>query len=531
MIWVDREVKKIKQRNLSLEWVDDMKTPSGRIHVGALRGVVIHDLVYKVLLENGISAKFTYVIDDHDPMDAIPAYLDFSKWEKYAGRQLYQVPSPAPGYKNYAEYYAREFQEVFESINCHPEIIWTSELYRSGKMNDVIKEVLDAAPKIREIYYQVTKSRKPDDWYSFNVVCEKCKKVGTTQVYKWDGRNVYYRCQPQMVKWAKGCGYEGKTSPFNGNGKIPWKVEWAAKWKVIGITVEGAGKDHMSKGGSHDIASAVCREVLNYPVPHPLAYEWFTIGGRKMSSSKGVGSSAKEVSHILPPDVFRFFIVRTPIETHLDFNPFGQTILNIFDDYDRCLNTYFDKLEKKISKGKQGEVMLDFARIIELSAVRPLPEKRLFLPRFRTIANLIKNTGSDLVKFFENQKGTKLTKKEKEILEERIIYVRVYLNNYAQKEDKIAFLENLPENLTLTKNQKEYLKKLSDRLKSLKTEDRESIQKQIFAVLNENNFSAKEVFPALYQILIGRDFGPKVADLILDFGVDKVSRRLIEAIN
>lgn len=531
MIWVDREVKKIKERHLHLEWVDDMKTPSGRIHVGALRGVVIHDLVYKALLENGVKAKYTYVFENHDPMDAIPAYLDFSKWEKYAGMQLYQIPSPGPGFKDYAEFYAQEFQKVFESINCHPEIIWTADLYKQGKMNGVIKEILDAAPKIREVYHRVSKATKPNDWYPFNVVCEKCQKIGTTYVYKWDGQYVHYRCQPRMVAWAKGCGYEGKISPFNGNGKIPWKVEWAAKWKVIGITVEGAGKDHMSKGGSHDIASSVCREVLNYPVPYPLAYEWFTIGGKKMSSSKGVGTSAKEVSQILPPDVFRFFIVRTPIETHLDFNPYGETILNIFDDYDRCLSAYFDKLEQKIPEGKPGEITLDFARIVELSAVRPLPEKRLFLPRFRTIVNLIKNTKSDLVKFFENQKGIKLTKEEKEILKERIVFAQVYLKDHDEEKQRINFLEKIPEDLELTNNQKKYLSKLSDRLKKLKTEDRESIQKQIFAVLNENNFSAKEVFPALYQILIGRDFGPKVVDLILEFGVDKVSRRLREVIN
>lgn len=528
MIWVDREVKKIKERNLSLEWVDDMKTPSGRIHVGALRGVVIHDLIYKALLENGVSVKYTYVFDDHDPMDAIPAYLDFSKWEKYAGMQLFQIPSPAAGFKNYAQYYAQEFIEVFESINCHPEIIWASELYRSGRMNGVIKEILDAAAKIREIYYQVAKAEKPSDWYPFNVVCEKCSKVGTTQVYRWDDKYVHYRCLPRVVAWAKGCGYEGKTSPFNGNGKIPWKVEWAAKWKVVGVTIEGAGKDHMSKGGSHDIASAICREVLNYPVPYPLAYEWFTIGGKKMSSSKGVGTSAKEVSQILPPDVFRFFIVRTPIETHLDFNPYGEAILHIFDDYDRCLAAYFDKLDQRVPKGKQGEVMSDFARIVELSAVQPLPEKRLFLPRFRTIVNLIKNTKSDLVKFFENQKGVKLTKEEKEILEERIVHGQVHLNNYAQKEDKIAFLEKLPENLSLTKNQKQYLKKLNDRLVNIKSKNREVIQKTIFDVLREGDFQPKEAFKGFYQVLIGRDFGPKAADLILESGVKKVIKRLKE---
>ena len=103
----------------------------------------------------------------------------------------------------------------------------------------------------------------------------------------------------------------------------------------------------MSKGGSYDIAAAVCREVLDYPPPYPVAYEWFTIGGRKMSSSKGIGSSAKEVSEILPPDVFRFLIVRSPIERAIDFNPEGETLSNLFDNYDRCLNTYFNKLGYK----------------------------------------------------------------------------------------------------------------------------------------------------------------------------------------
>ena len=35
MIWVDRQAKIIKDRQIPLEWVDDMKTPSGRVHVGA----------------------------------------------------------------------------------------------------------------------------------------------------------------------------------------------------------------------------------------------------------------------------------------------------------------------------------------------------------------------------------------------------------------------------------------------------------------------------------------------------------------
>src|SRR3989338_8400214 len=419
MIWVDREAKKIKERAYPLEWVDDMKTPSGRIHVGALRGVVVYDLIYKALRENGVSAKFTYVFEDHDPMDAIPSYLDFKKWEKYAGMQLYKIPSPYPGFKNYAHFYASEFQGVFEKIGCHPKIIWGSKLYLSGKMNAVIKEVLDGTPKIRKIYERIAQAKKPADWHPFNVICEECGKIGTTLVWKWDGTHVHYRCMPQMVAWAVGCGKTGKMSPYDGRGKIPWKVEWAAKWKVIGVTVEGAGKDHMSKGGSYDVASAVCKEVLNCEPPYPIAYEWFTVGGRKMSSSKGIGASAYEVSQLLPSDVLRFFIVRTPIRTALDFDPRSEAIVNIFDDFDRCFSAYYTVQEGNVPAGKQGEVIVDFARIFELSIIKKAPKRRVFLPRFRTIIRMIgegpnrEANEREILHFFTTQKEKPLTVFEK----------------------------------------------------------------------------------------------------------------------
>ena len=57
MFWADKITQEIKKRKLPLEWVDDMKTPSGRIHVGALRGVVIHDLAYNALKEAGVKTK------------------------------------------------------------------------------------------------------------------------------------------------------------------------------------------------------------------------------------------------------------------------------------------------------------------------------------------------------------------------------------------------------------------------------------------------------------------------------------------
>lgn len=532
MIWVDREVKKIKELNLPQIWIDDMKTPSGRVHVGALRGVIVHDLLYKAFSDQDDDVNISYVFNNMDQMDAIPSYLEYEKWEKYAGMPLYKIPSPDPSAANFAEFYAKEFMSVFESINCHPQIIWSSELYESGKMNEVIKEALDNADKIRSLYKEISKSVRPDNWYAFQVICEKCGKVGTTTVTAWNGKEVTYNCNPEMVAWAEGCGHTGSISPFNGNGKLHWKVDWPAHWKVIGVTVEGSGKDHMSAGGSYDLSSAIAKDALNYNPPYAPGYEWFTIGGAKMSSSKGIGTSAKDAASILPPDILRFLLVRTPIERSIDFNPFGDTIPNLVDDYDRCLTAYFDKLENKVPEGKQGEVLEDFARIAELSQVRPLPTTRMYLPRFRTIVNLLK-TRADILEFFEKQKGSSLNGYEKELLEERIIYAEGYLKTYAEDSDKIELLESLPDGLALTQSQKTFLKLLKTELGNLDTclpagtaEDREKIQDIVFTILKDNNLQAKEVFKAFYQILIGKEFGPKAADIILEFGVKIVISRI-----
>ncbi len=526
MIWADREAKKLKERNLPLEWVDDMKTPSGRIHVGSIRGVIVHDLIYKALKQIGVNAKFSYVFNDMDSMDGMPAYLDKNKWEKYMGVPLYKIPSPEKGFKSFADYFAQEFISVFTSLNCRPQIIWSSELYRAGKMNEIIRLLLDKADKVRDVYKRVVKKERPSNWFPYNPICEKCGKIGTTNVYKWDGKFVYYRCEYHIVEWANGCGHEGKTEPINENGKLPWKLDWPSHWKVIGITVESSGKDHMSAGGSYDMATHFCRDLLGTVAPDSLGgYEWFTIGGKKMSSSKGIGTSAVEVASILPPDVFRFMQVRTPIKTHLDFNPYGDTIPNLFDDFDRCLNAYFLKKENKLPKDKAGEVASDYARIIELSEVNPLPKKRIYMPRFRTVTNLLKAKNSDLKTFFETQKKDLLTNEEKIILKERIKYGKIYLKKYDQENiDSAAKEKFVPSEL-----QNKFIAQLINQLDILKSkEDKEQIQQAVFDSIKLSNIQPKEAFGAFYQTLIGKPFGPKAADLILELTVKKAIKIINE---
>lgn len=502
MFWADQVAKEIKKRNLPLEWVDDMKTPSGRVHVGSLLGVVFHDLVYKALRDIGVNAKFTYVFENHDPMDDIPVYLSRKKYEPYLGMPLFKVPSPVEGYKDFAEYYAIEFKNTFNAIGCYPEILWTKDLYTSGKMNKGVQLILDNAEEVRNIYKELYKKPMPPDWYPFQVYCESCGKVSTTRVYKWDGELVYYRCLVDALAWTKGCGYEGKTSPFSDasgiKGKLPWKVEWPVKWQAIGVTVEGAGKDHMSKGGSHDFAKLVCERILHYPVPYPICYEFMLIGGKKMSSSKGRGFAAADMLEILPPELLRFLIVKMNPQQQTNFDPSQpDTIPRLFDEYQEYARHF---LEKKND---------DESRIFELSQINGVkmpPEIR-----FSTLTQWVQMPNM-------NQRI------KEEGLEEWAKYARTWVERFAPESEKFTVQQHVPkEASSLSEKQKEFLKIIADLIhEGLSPDD---FQKIIYEKAREINLSSKDAFAAIYIALLGKNHGPRAAWLILSLDSSFVRER------
>ncbi|MBI1812843.1 lysine--tRNA ligase [Candidatus Peregrinibacteria bacterium] len=332
MVWVDRILGELQERfamqigNGEPLILRDEKTLSGRVHVGSLRGIVIHGLIGQALSEEGIPNRFLFELNDFDPMDELPANLpNRDSFQKYMGQPLFTVPSSEASAKNYPMVFGEELERVVASLGFSIQFYPLEPLYRAGKFNGVIREALDHAAEIRAIYREVSGSEKPDDWYPLQVICEQCGKVGTTQVTGWDGTQVKYSCKKNLVKWAEGCGHEGTISPFDGRAKLPWKVEWPAKWKVMGVHIEGAGKDHSAAGGSREIGKRICEEIFHYPNPFDIPYEFFNIGGKKMSASKGLGASAKEVSDLLPPKLLKLLMIRKLPNQPIDFDPEGTT--------------------------------------------------------------------------------------------------------------------------------------------------------------------------------------------------------------
>lgn len=496
-----------------------MKTPSGKIHVGSLRGVVIHDLLYKILKERGKSVTSTYCINDMDSMDGFPVYLPRDKFYKYMGWPLCKIPSPQAGFKSFSEYYAKEFIDVFNKIDCRPQIIWTSELYKAGKFDKLIKIFLDNTEKIRKIFSDHYKSFKENNYFPYQPICPVCGKISTTKIYKWNGEFVYFRCLKDAVPYTEGCGYEGKLRPEKTNGKLPWKIEWPSHWKLLGITIEWAGKDHMTKGGSWELAAKISEQILHYPVPHAQLYEHFLVSGKKMSSSKGRGASAAEIAQILPPELLRFLFVKVHYKKTIDFDPVGETIANLFDEYDNCASSYY-----------QNGVKSDFGRIWQLSQIGKISNQKPFLPRFRDVANYLQSPSVDICRKFSEIKGQSLTPEEKKILEERIKYARIWLDRYAPEKLKINVIgkTGVDESVSVKINdlQKQYLKAVIN-LVEQKDWQPEKLQFELYELSKRQKIAPKKAFQAIYLALIGKTYGPKAAWFILE-NKKKVMERLKE---
>src|SRR3989344_198545 len=309
--------------------VMDEKTPSGTIHIGSGRGWVIHDAIAKALRDKGVKAKFILSSDDTDTLDKPSKELSQEDNEKYRGMSFRDIPSPVDGYKHFGDYFFRQCTDLFSDFGIEAELESTGDEYAKGSFNKTIKIALDNADKIQGIYSKlygddVAAANK----LPFNVKCPQCKRIATTMAVEWDKEKeqLYFECRNDVVEWAKGCGYKGWISPYDGNGKFPWKVEWAAKWPTKSVIVETAGKDHFTKGGSRTAACRIAVDVFDYPPPYPSngyhegpGYEFFTVGGKKMSTSKGRGIGFAESINIAPPKMLRYMLIRTRPNAVIDF--------------------------------------------------------------------------------------------------------------------------------------------------------------------------------------------------------------------
>ena len=515
--WADEEADLLEPGRSHV--VRDSKTPSGPVPISGLRGPIISDALYRTFKERGLDVRFVYTIDDYDPMDS-QSMKERAGMAEHMGKPLCAIPSPDPKVgTDFADYHAGRFVALFAGLGILPEFHRMRDLYRSGALDKQIDLVLRGAETIREIHMRVAKVEHPLGWLPVSVICENCGRIGTTLATDYDGKTVAYECRKDYVAWAEGCGHTGRISPFKGNAKLLWNEQWCAQWDHFGVTYEEGGKDLLTAGGSRERSNEIYREVFKKEPPIGLQHEFFTFGGKKMASSKGIGAQAVEIVSIYPPELVRFLMIRTRPRSHLEFDPSGMTLPKLMDDYDRFADAFI------------VDPASDMGKTWRLSQVSPHPEPPGWRIRFSVLADWLQIPSIKPDAMAEKRKGAPLTEGESRDLHRRLDLARAWLDRWAPDEAKFAVQPAAPA-VSLTEAQRRYLVAIKDLIGTV--HDADEMQNQLYefakktGLVNANGKPSQEAFAAIYLALLARPNGPKAGMLLTSLPADFVRTRLEE---
>ena len=491
-------------------------TPSGPIHIGNMREILTTDAVYRCLLENGVKGNLIYVADDFDPLRKVYPYLS-KTYEKYVGMPISDIPCPCGKHKSYADHFLISFLNSLKEIGVKPKIYRANEMYKKGDFNKAIQIALDNTEKIKDIIQKISKREPPKDWIPFNVRCEKCKKLTSAKAILYEYPVIEYRCD---------CGYEGEVDIRKGGvGKLPWRVDWPARWKMLGITFEPFGKDLGTTGGARDTGVKIVEDIYDYPAQKYTVYEFIMLKGKgAMHSSKGTALSAEEMLKMTPPEVLRFLLMNNQPSKHLVFDS-GLGLLNLVDEYDKEERVFFGKEEA--NKG-----MKDLKKVYELSQPYDIAKKFPLQLPYRHLVTLvqIEKKWSDIKKILlrTNQIPKDISPEDDEHLKQRAEHAKYWLDNFAPDMVKFEVKKKLPR-LTLNDEQKKFLSTLLDNI-SKKSRDAENIHNAIYEASEKVKIPIKIGFNTIYQMILGQDKGPRAGYFLSNLDKDFVLDRIKEAI-
>lgn len=458
-------------------------TPSGNIHIGNLREVITADAVYRSLLDMGADARLIYVADTFDPLRHMYPFLPDS-YEEHIGKPISEIPDPEGCCTSYAEHFLLPFLASLEKTDIRVEPYRADEMYKQGQYVNAIKTALQKRDNIAGIIDEVSGKETPADWSPFNPICEHCGRLTTTKVtdYDLEKETVDYKCD---------CGGSGTVS-MSGGGKLTWRVDWPARWKILEVTVEPFGKDHAAAGSSYDSGTRLAREIFEYEPPYPIPFEHIHLKGKgKMSSSAGIAVPVEDIVDTIPSEVLKHIVTRIKPEKHIDFEP-GMKLLDLIDEYDQ-------------QNPEPGKV--PFRHMVSAVQIARGDEQQLL--------KVLERSGYDTA--------------DVESIRRRAAHAEHWLEKFAPDFAKFRVQETLPDKVKdLDSKQKDALGTLAERFESGEW-DAEKMHSEVYTVAEKLDVDVKQVFNAIYTALLGQSSGPRAGWFLMSLDRDFVIKRFYEA--
>ena len=510
MHWSDVVAQRLSERGQK-HIVSTGITPSGEFHIGHLREILTGDMIAKAAKKAGLDVEFVFIVDSADPLRKVYSFLDDS-YSTYIGHQLKQIPPPnAEGRPDmerfdqgisYADHFLEPFKQALEQIDVRPRFIDNYEAYADGNFAETARIACNNADKIREIIERVSSRELSEDWFPWNPIDSK-GSIDGIRVTEWND---------PIVSWIDAEGNEGTSDVTKGEGKLPWRIDWPAKWAWIGVTMEPFGKDHGAAGGSYDTGKEIV-ELFGKAAPVDLTYEWISLRGQgAMSSSSGNTIGPLEALSLVPPEILRYLVASTKPNKAIEFDT-GMGLVNLADEFERTTARDFSiEIQKEGLSRRQTVAIEDAKTALELSLISPLEETSKVT--FRHLAMLAQTKSND--EDVWNSLG--LAGNVAQSMIDRLDRMRTWIQSrHFPDELRITILEE-PDVEAVGRLDGENLAILPTLVEALEAceWDASSIQSTISNTAKSQDMSPRHAYRALYLCIMGAERGPRLPTILTE---------------
>jgi lysyl-tRNA synthetase, class I len=543
-------------------------SPSGPVHLGNLREVLTPHLVADEIRRRGIPCEHIISWDDFDRFRRVPATID-SSWSEHVGKPLTSVPAP-PGseHANWADHFRAPLLAALDELGVEFRGISQTAMYTSGAYTEQVLLAMRERHRIDAILGQYRTKPKPaatesgpsgqdrstpglsadeaamsalamegsgaadeDDgagaggYYPYKPYCEVCDRDLTTiTAYDDETTAMSYTCA---------CGHAAtvKLSEYT-RGKLVWKVDWPMRWAYEGVAFEPSGVDHSSPGSSYVVGGRLVGPVFGGAQPIGPMYAFVGMQGMaKMSSSKGGVPTPAQALGIMEAPLLRWLYSRKKPAQSITVS-FGQELQRMYDEW--------DALTSKVAAGTAAPAEVAAYGRATRTAAGPLYRTPVRLP-FGTLASVYDVTTGQPEQLLRVLRAVAPDADidALDVLQPRLDRAARWVTTELTAESRTQVRSN-PDRAALAAlddRQRASLQLLLDGLGAAWSLDGLTtlvygVPKRLLGLpmdvkpTPELRAAQRSYFALLYQLLVGRDTGPRLPTLLLAVGADRVRELL-----
>jgi lysyl-tRNA synthetase, class I len=514
-------------------------SPSGPVHLGNLRELMVPHLVADEVRRDGAPCRHILSWDDYDRLRRVPAGVP-AEFAEHIGRPLTSVPDPCGLHQNWAEHFKAPLRDSLDRLGVQVTEISQTEMYTSGAYTEQIITAMRRRAEIGAVLarYQTRRGADPDDddgprtavYYPFRPYCASCGRDDTTvTAFDDETTEITYTCACGAVA--------GPTPIAQVAGKLAWKVDWPMRWAYEHVTFEPAGVDHSTPGSSFTVGEALVSEIFGGEMPLHFGYSFVgTTGSARMSSSRGGAPTPADALEIFEAPLLRWLYARRRPEQSITL-AFDAEVGRVYDEW--------DALSRRVAEGiAKPAARAVFARASGTSD-GPLPATPRPLP-FRTLASVVDITAGDQAQTLRVLRDMTAPDPIATLDEvrPRLDCAQAWVTDYVPSADRTQILHepNVARLAALTDSERDAIKLLIDRMAADWSYDGLTVLVYGIPRLqrglpisappdDEVRVAQRAWFVLLYELLIGKDTGPRMPTLLLALGQDRVRFLLAPALS